>query len=98
MSANNTIPAAQARTLYDANTTARHAWLDRIQRRLKRTEEVIATLFAIFILAAFSYVSLQDYEEAMTIQAERDAYTRALARCTNELGNTATESHMESQK
>lgn len=37
----------------------------------------------VFILLAFGIVGSMDYEDAVALEAERDAYTRALANCVN---------------
>ncbi|MDR0672898.1 MAG: hypothetical protein LBF93_04375 [Zoogloeaceae bacterium] len=37
----------------------------------------------VFILLAFGIVGSMDYEDAIALEAERDAYTRALANCVN---------------
>lgn len=80
---------------HDHHTDARRAWLHQIQFPAIAEPLQKAVLLIAFLLALI-VVSHNDYEDALAIEAERDAYSQALARCSAEQAPSSTPS-IESQ-
>lgn len=98
MNSQNIFHANPVCMMRDSNTESRHSWLAAMQRPARIKVETKVTLIIAILAIAFGYVSEMDYQDAIAMQEERDAYTYALARCSNYLSEFENPIQIETLK